>query len=225
MMDHVINESEKAYAGTSMADTFMIFHDGLSLWWAPKGQAFMESRGFAHRQLRILGKSRVDKVSRHYKMGKLVGDSPELCRALDSNGFVVLDAAVAFQCELASTDTSAAGAALRAKWDMGRIGALWACMEKTWMELAPSRKRVTEDADRMLVVLDKIIAAGGCVVTDEFLRTGRRAARADDTKALGGRFRKHQRTKTLEARLHHPDFESAYALLVDTEHAQSHTSH
>ena len=59
----------------------------------------MLSRGFAHRQLRILGKSRVDKVSRHYKMGKLgklVGDSPELCRALDSHGFADLDAALAF---------------------------------------------------------------------------------------------------------------------------------
>jgi hypothetical protein len=49
-----------------MAYTFMILHDGLSLWWAPKGQAYTKSRGFAHRQLRILGKSRVDKVSRHY---------------------------------------------------------------------------------------------------------------------------------------------------------------
>ena len=99
MMDHVINESEKAYAGTSMADTFMIFHDGLSLWWVPEEQAYMESRGFAHRQLRILSKSCVDKVSRHCKMGelgKLVDDSPELFRALDSHGLADLDAAVAF---------------------------------------------------------------------------------------------------------------------------------
>ena len=45
------------------------------------------------------------------------------------------------------------------------------------MEVAPSNERVIEDVDRMLVVLDKIIAAGGCVVPDEFLRTGRRAMR------------------------------------------------
>jgi hypothetical protein len=36
----------------------------------------------------------------------------------------------------------------------------------------------------MLVVLDKNIAAGGCEVPDEFLRTGRRAVRADGKKAL-----------------------------------------
>ena len=45
------------------------------------------------------------------------------------------------------------------------------------MEVAPSSERVIKDADRMLVVLDKTIAAGGCVVPDELLRTGRRAMR------------------------------------------------
>jgi hypothetical protein len=52
----------------------------------------------------------------------------------------------------------------------------------TWMEVAPSSERVIEDADRMLVVLDKIIAAGGCVVPDEFLRTGWRPASASGSK-------------------------------------------
>ena len=64
---------------------------------------------------------------------------------------------------------------------------LWAYMEMTWMEVAPSSERVIENVDLMLVVLDEIIAAGGCVVPDEFLRTGRRAMRADGTKALGGK--------------------------------------
>ena len=49
--------------------------------------------------------------------------------------------------------------------------------------------------------------------------------RADGKKALGGRFRKHQRTETLEARPHHPELEGAYALLVNAKHAQSQTLH
>ena len=68
------------------------------------------------------------------------------------------------------------------------------------MEVAPSSERVIENADRMLVVLGKIIAAGGSLVPDEFLRTERRAMRADGTKALGGKARKRQRIETLEAR-------------------------
>ena len=74
-------------------------HDGLSLWSAPEGQAYIESRSFANRQLKIVGKCRVEKVSRHYEignLGKLVGDSLGLCRALDSHGLADLDAAVAF---------------------------------------------------------------------------------------------------------------------------------
>ena len=76
----------------------------------------------------------------------------------------------------------------------------------------------------MLMVLVKIIAAG-CVMPGEFLRTGRRAERADGTKALGGKARKRQRIETLEGRPHHQELEGAYALLVDGEHAQSHTFH
>jgi hypothetical protein len=95
-------------------------------------------------------------------------------------------------------------------------------MEMAWMQVAPSSERVIEVVDLMLVVLDKIIAADGSVLPGEFFRTGRRAVRADDTKALGGKARKRQRIEALEARPHHPDLEGAYALLFDGEHAQSH---
>jgi hypothetical protein len=76
-----------------------------------------------------MGKSRVDMVSHHYKMGpkgakqgQLEGDSPELCRTLDSHGSTDLDTAVAFQCALASAGTSPAGEALRAFLEHGERG-------------------------------------------------------------------------------------------------------
>jgi hypothetical protein len=46
---------------------------------------------------------------------------------------------------------------------------------------------------------------------DEFLRTRRRAMRADGTKALGGKARKRKRIETLDAE--------------HARHAQSHTFH
>ena len=73
---------------------------------------------------------------------KVLTDCQRARLTLDSHGFADLDAAVAFQCALASADTFAAGAALRAKWNMGSVGVLWACMELTWMEVAPSGERV-----------------------------------------------------------------------------------
>jgi hypothetical protein len=132
---------------------------------------------------------------------------------------------VAFQCALASAVTSAAGAALRAKWKMGERARAVGVHGDDLDGVGASSERVIEDVNRMLVELDKVTAAGGCVVPDKFLRTGRRAVRADGTKALGSKARKHQRIEALQARPHHPELEGAYALLVDGEHAQSHTFH
>ena len=56
---------------------------------------------------------------------KVLTDCQTARLALDSHGFADLDAAVAFQCALASADTSAAGAALRAKWNIGERGRAW----------------------------------------------------------------------------------------------------
>jgi hypothetical protein len=106
---------------------------------------------------------------------------------------------------------------------VGTKDVLWACMEKTWLEVAPTNERVVEDVDRILVVLDKIIAAGGCVVPDEFLRTGRRAVRADGKGMLKNKRRKRQKIATQEARPHHPDLNAAYALLVNPDHARNQT--
>ena len=221
MMDHVIEGSKRAYAGTDMEDRFVIFHDGLSLWWTPETQEHMAKRGFEHRQMRILG-SNVDKVAKHYrigKKGKLVGDSPELCRALDSHGFADLDASLAFQCAIASA--LPIDHPLRRFWNMGTTGSLWGAMVKTWLEVAPCSLRVVEDVDHLPVPLDKIIAAEGCVVPDGFLRAGRRARRADGTGECAGKARKRQRKATLVAKKHHPELDEAYAHLMSVESAKS----
>jgi len=91
------------------------------------------------------------------------------------------------------------------------------------LEVAPTNERVVEDVDRILVVLDKIIAAGGCVVPDEFLRTGRRAVRAGGKEVLKNKRRKRQKIATQEAWPHHPDLNAAYALLMNPDHARNQT--
>ena len=44
LMSHVIAESTKIYKDTIHADSFMIFHDGLSQWWEPSGIFVRRSR-------------------------------------------------------------------------------------------------------------------------------------------------------------------------------------
>ena len=78
-MAHVIDESTSVFAGTSRASDFFIFHNGLSAWWETEAQAYLASRGFAHRQIR---NTTANKGTRYE--GRIVGDSLEMCRALDS---------------------------------------------------------------------------------------------------------------------------------------------
>ena len=57
---------------------------------------------------------------------KLVGDLPKLFLGLDSHGFADFDAAVTLNCSLATYYPK--GHAMRAKWNLGYVDALWYCM-------------------------------------------------------------------------------------------------
>ena len=147
--------------------------------------------------------------------GKLVGNSPELCRALDAHGFADLDRTCALNCALAT----ALGPydPIWAKWNMGTKEGVFQCLRNTWVDCAPTSERIMEDIDHLPEVLRKIIAASGCVVPDEFLRRGRRAVRADGKGECKGKVRKRQRVETQEAAPHHPELDGAYKLLMNPE--------
>ena len=110
---------------------FFIFHDTPLQWWTPEAQKHMTARGYGHRQMRIFPPTCATVHRRHQL--KLVGDSPGLCRDLDSHGFADTDAdtdaAVALSCPLATYYPG--NHAMRAKWNLGNMDALWTCMAKT----------------------------------------------------------------------------------------------
>ena len=96
--------------------------------------------------------------------GKLVGDSPELCRGLDSHGFADLDRSMTLNASLAKLMPEDHPA--HKTFNMGTPDAVWSCMVKTWM-CSPTSSRIIEDIEHLPEVLDKIIAAEGCVVQDD----------------------------------------------------------
>ena len=65
-------------------------------------------------------------------------------------------------------------------------------------------------------VLQTIIEHQGCVVKDEYLRTGRRARRADDSGPLKNKRRSRQRKATLKDPVCHPDALEARNKLTTT---------
>jgi hypothetical protein len=87
--------------------------------------------------------------------------------------------------------------------------------------VAPTSERALEDVGRLIAVLGKITAAGGCVVPGIFFRTGRRAVRAGGKGMLKHKPQKRQKITTQEARPHHPDLDAAHALLVNADCARN----
>jgi hypothetical protein len=192
IMDHVVCESTAAYAGTNHAADFMIFHDGLSAWWEVEAQAHMATLGFKDRQIKNITAN----LGTRYA-GKIVGDSPEMCRALDSHGFADLKAAIYKYASL----TSVYPLGDPRRFNLGTPAEVLRCIKRAFA-VAPSSKRIVEDILVMGLVLDKIIAAEGCVVPDEDMRHGRRARAAEWTsiKPAGGELKRkaraHQRKET-----------------------------
>jgi hypothetical protein len=217
VMDHVVTESKKIYEGTPAAARFLIFHDGLSQWWEKEAQAYLhEKHGFRDRQVRAYRDT--NRGTRYYR--KVVGDTPELCRGLDSHGFADLRRSMLFHVALSSlyplTVKNADGkdVANPKRFNMGTPAEVEDTMFRCW-KLEPTSERIVQDIQALPRVLGKIIEAEGRVVPDEFLRTGRRElSAADKTTLLKHKVRKSQR-KSNNAKLPpiHPDCLDALASL------------
>jgi hypothetical protein len=196
---------------SATADTFIIFHDALSQWWEVEAQQYIKAKGFRDRQLRCLRNT--NKGNRYE--GKLTGDSPEICRGLDAHGFADLKLSMAYHTSLSSKYDKADPR----RFGMGTPTAVWETMRRCW-EVEPTPARIVEDISAFGRMLDVLIAHQGCVVPDEFLRSGRRYRRADDKAQeklgdLANKPRNSQRKVTLKGRVCHADCEEARRLITN----------
>ena len=90
---------------------------------------------------------------------KAVGDGPEFCRALDSHGFADLVISVAYHCSLSSVYAVDDPR----RFHMGTPAQVWSSMTRCW-QVEPTSDRIIEDVLALPDVLERIIAAKGCVV-------------------------------------------------------------
>lgn len=90
---------------------------------------------------------------------------------------------------------------------------VWSSVVRCW-EICPTSDRIIADIEALPRVLDKIIQAKGCVVPDEFLRTGRRSRSSDGKRLLKSKPRASQRTSTNNASIYHPDVVEAKNMLL-----------
>ena len=207
LMAHVIEESIQIYEGTVHKDTFFIFHDGLSAWWEKDAQDFMESKGFKHRQIKNTNEG--NKSNRYNE--KVVGDSPEICRALDSHGFAHLELCIKTHVAL----TSCYDIDDPRRFKLGTPKEVYRTLRRCW-EISPTSDQIIEDILGFRLVLEKIVEAEGCVIADEYFRTGRRARGIDGSK-LKKNAGKRQRISTNINILLHPDAVTAMESINKTK--------
>jgi len=153
-MAHVIDESTNAFASTSHASDFFIFHDGRLAWWEGEAQAYLASNGFANRKIRNIT---ANKGARYE--GKIVGDYPEISHALDSHGFADLKAGLLTYASFSSLypedDPAVSTSASRPS----------CLLPSSAHGVSPlTSKRTVEDIELLPDVLGKIIEARGCIV-------------------------------------------------------------
>ena len=191
LIDHVIDEGDRLFAGTPYAATWVIHHDALGQWWTAAAQAHVASRGMQDRQVCIPGARKTGSYD-----GKLVGNSPELM-PLDSNLFADFVCAikqhVALTAEYANDDPR--------KFNLGSPNNTWDAMVQTWngdneLSAHPTSARIVHDVFRLPASVDRIIAAKGVVVPDLDNRKGARATvnfihHADCNAAVAARDKKY----------------------------------
>jgi hypothetical protein len=191
-MDHAMAEGNRIWAGTGREDTWMMYHDALSVWWEKESQDYLKSlpcpiegnpnRTWYDRQIKICGENN-DKVSNRYK-NCLPGDSPELM-PLDCHLFADLQEGaaknVAITYHIKATDEDVA-----LKYSFATPAKVYESLQRTIAAGCPSPKRISEDIKRIFEeTLGRIVEAEGCYIEDDskkIVRSGVRAEAAQQHK-------------------------------------------
>lgn len=205
IIDFMVRESDKIYAGTPYANSYFMYHDALSQFWEGEAVAYMKEIGMHNRLLRCTGET--NRGTRYFE--KVVGDSPELCRGLDAHGFSDHKLSMGFHTSL--TSLYATNNELRFK--TGTPTEMFSTMQRCWT-VEPKSDRIVEDISAFPDILEKVIASRGTVLHGCDLRHGRRYERHDHKGELKAKPRGRQRKDTMIGRPVHQDAMAAYNQLI-----------
>ncbi|KAJ1385737.1 hypothetical protein B484DRAFT_461248, partial [Ochromonadaceae sp. CCMP2298] len=206
IIDHMWSESKKIYAGTEYENSFFIYRDALKQFWEKDAIQYIKQQGWNDRLLRITGSTNA-LVGKHYEE-QVVGDNPEMARALDAFGFSDLKRSMAYHTSLSSL--YAVGDPRR--FNMGLPEQVWSTMVRCW-EVSPTSERIVEDIMDLDRVLKIVSENKGCVVHNQAFRNGRRYRRANDKGDCLHKPRQRQRKATMHGEPTHPDCLGARELI------------
>jgi hypothetical protein len=158
-------------------------------WRGKEAQQYLQEKlGMASRQL----SAKVETNRGTIYEGRVTGDSPELCRALDSHGFSHLETAINFNVAISSFLPYHDPRCMH----LGTPRQVMDTMVRCW-QFSPTSEQICADIRGFRFVLDKIVNAEGIIVKGEGLRHGRRQVRHDNKGLLTTRLRNSQRKASL----------------------------
>ena len=130
LIDHMITESNKIYAGTDMEDRFLMFHDALAQWNEDEAQLYIKNRypGFENR-FKPMGTTCASTI--YHDM--VPGNSPKNARGLDSFGFADLEYAMCFNSRWHGITPTATRAGSSARGRPRRCGTSWSRPGRFWV--------------------------------------------------------------------------------------------
>lgn len=206
LIDHIWKTANDAYAGTSMQDCFMIYHDHLSTMWEKGAIEYMKDLGMWDRLIKITGSNNA-KVVKLYR-DSIPGNSPEHARGTDSHAFSILMAMiyamVALTCDYNDDDPR--------KFILSTPKHCFSAMQRVWSIIPP--ERFSADISDWPRVNEKIIEAKGCVVEGEDLRSGRRKIKMDGVTPKTARSGLRDTKATLTSGPIHPDAQDGFDAII-----------
>jgi hypothetical protein len=197
LMDHVVEQGNVVFKGTTREHDWVIYHDRLSQWWEEESQEYLETQHHMRdRQWKAVGSTN-DSLPKYYK-NSLMGDSPELM-PLDSSLFNdLIDAVgahVSATWEKKELDPKGTHWNDKKKFKMSTPDEAWATMEAVWLGSDAVRsERIIDDVDKVQEALEAIVKAEGAVVHSHNGRKGHRACShrtASKSISTGGRMHRN----------------------------------
>jgi len=180
MVLHLTEDRNKIFGGTNRADTWMIWHDALSILWEKNTQAWLKTlkcpiegwpeRTWADRFIKLRGKYN-DMVVKRYK-DCLPGDSPELM-PLDCHLFADIKEGTARNVAL----TFFLNDEDPRKYSMRGPNHVYRSINRTIKAGCPDPTRIVEDCEGIIKNIDRIIAADGCYISDKNINAARNGFR------------------------------------------------
>ena len=194
-IDHMMKESERVMKGTIHENTWMVYHDALAIMTAKSTKEWMRQKGYLKRWILPsddLYDNLPDNVRKSYQ-GKPVGNSPEYM-PLDTH----LNQDIHASHDYHAIITQHVPEENLLKFSSStpkRLSDSYIRLTDPNTGVVPSSNRILEDVRRVLVSLERVKEAKGCIIEDS-CRNGRRFEANEECNNVnrnwGGKRTKHE---------------------------------